>query len=49
MRLTGHPRIHAKHPELSEEDALEAFGSIFKYVYRSTGECVGVGVAGKQR
>ncbi len=49
MKLYIHPRIHRRHPQLAEEDVKAAFNSIFKYIRRSSGECVGIGMDGKQR
>ena len=48
-RLMIHPRIHDKHPELSDDDVKAAFNSIFKHIHRESGECVGVGMDRKQR
>lgn len=49
MKLVVHPRIHSKHPELSDDDIRAAFNSIFKHIYRADGECVGVGMDNKRR
>ncbi|NHM15428.1 hypothetical protein GMI69_01910 [Eggerthellaceae bacterium zg-887] len=49
MKLIVHPRIRAKHPELSEEDVRTAFNGMFKHVHRLDGDLVGVGMDGKRR
>jgi hypothetical protein len=49
MKLIVHPRIHEKHPELSDEDVKAAFRGIFKHIRRSDGDLVGVGMDGKRR
>ena len=49
MKLIIHPRIHKKHPELSDDDIKTAFNSIFKHIHRTSGECVGIGMDSRQR
>jgi hypothetical protein len=49
MKLYIHPRIHRKHPELSDDDIKTAFNSIFRHIHREAGECVGIGMDSKQR
>lgn len=49
MNLYIHPRIHRKHPELSDKDVEAAFNGIIRHVHRASGECVGVGVDSRGR
>ena len=44
-----HPRICARHPELSEEDVIAAMRGMVRYRQRPEGEYIAVGFDGRGR
>ncbi|NHM14538.1 hypothetical protein [Xiamenia xianingshaonis] len=47
--LFVHPRIHRKHPDVSDEDVRHVMRSMIAHQQRETGEWVAVGVDGNSR
>lgn len=43
MRIVVHPRIHDRHPDVTDEDVYAAWISCVKSRVRETGETVGAG------
>ena len=44
-----HPRIARRHPEVSADDVVAAMRGMIRYMQRSSGEWLAVGLDGKDR
>lgn len=49
VEVKVHPRVMRRHPDVSPEDVVSAFKSMFRYSQRDSGEWVGVGLDTKNR
>lgn len=49
MKIYVLPRVHERHPELSEEDVLTAFRSVMVEARRDNGTWVCIGLDGRGR
>ena len=44
MKIIVHPRIHKRHPNITQNNVLEAFESLFMWGSRFDGRGIGLGV-----